>query len=198
MHGDQPTVSRASSSYLRMCDPETVREMVGWTPCKIVGPSISRKVGLATTPGDRPTHPTIPNQPGRIAANGNKSRQKEISRNWMIFITPGANWGDENPPELRIILQPGLFFSGVPDFGLRGSPGLRIFKRTVIPAGARAVCRRNGFSISPAAFSKFSAFCRQARAESRNPGFGRGFRVTIRPKLKPTPSKGPIFWGLGF
>ncbi len=35
---------------------------------------------------------------------------------------------------------------------------------------ARA-CRRNGFSTSPAAFSRFAAFCRQARAESRNPGF---------------------------
>ena len=55
------------------------RKMVGWTPCKIVGPSISREVELATTPGDRPTHPTIPNRPVRIAANGNKSRQKRIS-----------------------------------------------------------------------------------------------------------------------
>ena len=51
--------------------------------------SISREVGLATTPGHRPTHPTLPNQPVRIAARGNKSWQKKISRNWMIFITPG-------------------------------------------------------------------------------------------------------------
>ncbi len=65
--------------------------MVGWAPRKIVGPTISREVELATAPGNRPTHPTIPNQPVRIAANGNKSRRKKIFRNWMIFITPGRD-----------------------------------------------------------------------------------------------------------
>ncbi len=49
-------------SFVRRSD-QLARKMVGWTPCEIVGPSISRKVELATTPGDRPTHPTIPNQP---------------------------------------------------------------------------------------------------------------------------------------
>ncbi len=51
-----------SMSFVRRSD-ELARKMVGWTPCKIVGPSISREVELATTPGDRPIHPTIPNQP---------------------------------------------------------------------------------------------------------------------------------------
>ncbi len=46
-------------SFVRRSD-ELVRKMVGWTPCKIVGPSISREVVLATTPGDRPTHDPKP------------------------------------------------------------------------------------------------------------------------------------------
>ncbi len=40
------------------------------------------------------THPpwysTLPNQSVHIAASGNKSRKKKISRNWMIFITPAS------------------------------------------------------------------------------------------------------------
>ncbi len=36
---------------------EKARKLVGWTPCKIVAPSISREVGLATTSGHRPPHP---------------------------------------------------------------------------------------------------------------------------------------------
>ena len=61
--GIQPTISRvASVSFVRRSD-ELARKMVGWTPCKIVGPSVSREVGLATTSGNRPTHPTLPTQP---------------------------------------------------------------------------------------------------------------------------------------
>ena len=53
----QPTISRAAAvPFVRRSD-ESARKMVGWTPCKIVGPSISREVELATTPGYRPTHP---------------------------------------------------------------------------------------------------------------------------------------------
>ncbi len=84
----QPTISRAAAvPFVRRSD-ESAQKMVGWTPCKIVGPSISREVELATTPGSRPTHPTLPNQPVNIAARGNKSRRKKISRNRMIFIPP--------------------------------------------------------------------------------------------------------------
>ncbi len=49
------------SAFVRRSD-ESARKMVGWTPCKIVGPSISRGVELATIPGFRPTHPTLPKQ----------------------------------------------------------------------------------------------------------------------------------------
>ncbi len=100
LHEAQPTVSRAASmSFLRRSD-ELARKMVGWTPYKIVGPSISREVELATTPGDRPTHPTIPNRPVRIAANGNKSRQKRISG----LVLNLAAW----IPGLRYMFQLGI------------------------------------------------------------------------------------------
>ena len=78
-----------------MCHP--FEEATNWrgkwwvgTRARLSGHPFQEKLGLATTPGYRPTHPTIPNLPVQIAAEGNKFRQEKISRNWMIFITPPA------------------------------------------------------------------------------------------------------------
>ena len=59
-----------------------------------------------------------------------------------------------------------LFLSGVPAFGLRGSPGPRIFKRTVIPAEARAVVGGTDFRslLRPFRGSPFFAGKRARRA----------------------------------
>ncbi len=59
-----------------------------------------------------------------------------------------------------------LLLSGVPAFGLRDSPGSRIFKRTVIPAGARAVVGGTDFRFLTRPFrgSSFFAGKRARRA----------------------------------
>ncbi len=71
---------------------------------------------------------------------------------------------------------------------MRGLPGPRIFKRTVIPAGARAVVGGTDFRSLPQPFrgSPFFAGKRARRAGIQALGEVSGQK--IRPKLKPTPS----------
>ena len=44
--------------------------MVGWTPCKIGGPSIQREIGFATSSGPQPTHAS---EPGRWGLPGGET-----------------------------------------------------------------------------------------------------------------------------
>ena len=90
----------------------------------------------------------------------------EVPSRWAYI------WGDENPQEWRIIFQPGLV--AFRSAGLRFAWFARTsdFRADRHSGRSARGCRRNGFSISPAAFSRIAVFCRQARAESRNPGFG--------------------------
>ena len=80
-------------------------------------------------------------------------------------------WGDEKSPEWRIIFQ--SCFVPFRSAGFRFAWFARTSDFQADRHSGRSArgCRRNGFSISPAAFSRFAVFCRQARAESRNPGF---------------------------
>ena len=81
-------------------------------------------------------------------------------------------WGDENPPEWRIIFQPGFFPFRSAGFRFASFAWISDFQTDRHSGRSARGCRRNRFSILPATFLRFAVFCRQARAESRNPGFG--------------------------
>ena len=72
-------------------------------------------------------------------------------------------WGDENPPELRIIIQPGFVPFRSAGFRFAGFAWTSDFQAFRHSGRSVRGCRRNGFSISPAAFSRFAVFCRQVR-----------------------------------
>ncbi len=55
-----PAVFRVAAAPGVSGSGEDARKMVGWTPCKVGRPSVARDFAEATTPGNRPTHPTIP------------------------------------------------------------------------------------------------------------------------------------------
>ena len=145
--------------------------MVGWASYKFEGRGNKQALNQPQTPALQPIHPTLPSQAPRQLAR-NKTRRNCNGKTGNIFITPGRNWGDENPPEWRIVFQPGFvpFRSACSRFAGFGCTS--DFQSDRHSGRSACGCRRNGFSISPAAFSRFAVFCRQARAESWNPGFG--------------------------
>ncbi len=103
---------------------------------------------------------------------------------------PSKTNGDDLLPGVMKILRNGgqffswvLFLSGVPAFGLRGSPGSRIFKRTVIPAGARAVVGGTDFRSLTRPFRGSSFLPASARGEPESRlwrVFANGARRNVR------------------
>ncbi len=77
----------------------------------------------------------------------------------------GMIWGDENPPEWRIFFQPGFVPFRSSGFRFAGFAWTSDFQTDRHSCRSARGCRRNAFSISPAAFARFAVFCRQARRE---------------------------------
>ncbi len=74
-----------------------------------------------------------------------------------------ADWDDKNPPEWRIIIQPGFVPFLSAGFRFVGFAWTSDFQADRHSGRSVRGCRSNGFSISPAAFSRIAVFCRQAR-----------------------------------
>ena len=119
---------------------------------------------------DERAGPTIPDSDATRVREG---QQINGEREMPLAISgKGRIWGDENPLEWRIIFQSGFVPFQSAGFRFAGFAWTSDFQADRHSGRSARGCRRNGFSISLAAISRFDVFCRQARAESRNPGFG--------------------------
>ncbi len=101
----QPAVSRGATAS-RAEGGEASRKMVGWSRYKIGRPSKPREIALATSPGPRPTHPTIPSPArcfpqchgvsGRRGRSDSKNGGLDLVQDWKAVETKRSCLGDKS------------------------------------------------------------------------------------------------------